>query len=311
MFTKSLKLAFGMLCISSLIVQSNYAQSNASEQHIQNAMRLIAHKVLLVSEDSLSVIPPIEQNKNEFIISFNVNFSFEPIQLAQIIDDVILETEISKHYFVSVKNCLSNDIVYSYEKGKVLDSTVSIISNEDKTSTIFPCGGRVYPLDCYRIFILVDNVDKNDRKSFIDITQSQSNQSNINFWVLMIIIPLIIILASMILYKRSKKTTESNFGLISIGEFQFDKIQTELIWNGEKIELTSKEADLLSLLQDNVNSTVEKEFILQKVWGDEGDYVGRTLDVFISKLRKKLELDSDLKIVNVRGVGYKLVISTR
>jgi DNA-binding response OmpR family regulator len=47
---------------------------------------------------------------------------------------------------------------------------------------------------------------------------------------------------------------------------------------------------------------------LNKVWGDEGDYIGRTLDVFISKLRKKLEADSSIKIVNIRGVGYKLVM---
>ena len=56
-----------------------------------------------------------------------------------------------------------------------------------------------------------------------------------------------------------------------------------------------------------VNTTVERDVILNMVWGDEGDYVGRTLDVFISKLRKKLEADSSVKIVNIRGVGYKLV----
>ena len=73
-------------------------------------------------------------------------------------------------------------------------------------------------------------------------------------------------------------------------------------------ELTSKEADLLLLLYNDVNTTVEREVILNRVWGDEGDYVGRTLDVFISKLRKKLEVDSKVKIVNIRGIGYKLVM---
>jgi len=47
---------------------------------------------------------------------------------------------------------------------------------------------------------------------------------------------------------------------------------------------------------------------LANVWGDQGDYVGRTLDVFISKLRKKLEADTNVRIVNIRGVGYKLVL---
>ena len=53
---------------------------------------------------------------------------------------------------------------------------------------------------------------------------------------------------------------------------------------------------------------MERDVILNMVWGDEGDYIGRTVDVFISKLRKKLEFDSKVKIVNVRGVGYKLVM---
>jgi DNA-binding response OmpR family regulator len=63
------------------------------------------------------------------------------------------------------------------------------------------------------------------------------------------------------------------------------------------------------LLHSSANSTLERECILRAVWGDEGDYVGRTLDVFISKLRKKLDADSSLKIVNVRGVGYKLILN--
>lgn len=64
---------------------------------------------------------------------------------------------------------------------------------------------------------------------------------------------------------------------------------------------------MLLLLHANVNQTIERVEILNIVWGDEGDYIGRTLDVFISKRRKKLEGDTNLQIVNIRGVGYKLV----
>ena len=65
---------------------------------------------------------------------------------------------------------------------------------------------------------------------------------------------------------------------------------------------------MLSLLYASVNETVNKETLLNKVWGDEGDYVGRTLDVYISKLRKKLESDTSIKLKNIRGVGYKLIV---
>ncbi|MBT8195742.1 MAG: winged helix-turn-helix domain-containing protein, partial [Bacteroidia bacterium] len=69
-----------------------------------------------------------------------------------------------------------------------------------------------------------------------------------------------------------------------------------------------KEADLLLLLYNSANTTVERETILIRVWGNDGDYVGRIMDVFISKLRKKLEADTSVKIVNIRGIGYKLVM---
>jgi DNA-binding response OmpR family regulator len=82
-----------------------------------------------------------------------------------------------------------------------------------------------------------------------------------------------------------------------------------LILGNEVTELTGKEVALLTVLHDSVNQTVEREVILNKVWGDEGDYIGRTLDVFISKLRKKLAADPDLKIANIRGVGYKLIVN--
>ena len=77
----------------------------------------------------------------------------------------------------------------------------------------------------------------------------------------------------------------------------------------ESTELTSKEADLLVVLHSSVNNTIEREVILNSVWGDEGDYVGRTLDVFVSKLRKKLSADPNIKITNIRGVGYRLILN--
>ena len=81
-----------------------------------------------------------------------------------------------------------------------------------------------------------------------------------------------------------------------------------LIRQEKTIELTSKESDLLNLLYESVNNTVDRETILNKVWGDEGDYVGRTLDVYVSKLRKKLENDSTIQLKNIRGIGYKLIV---
>jgi DNA-binding response OmpR family regulator len=97
---------------------------------------------------------------------------------------------------------------------------------------------------------------------------------------------------------------------IFIGSHSFDTVNLELELGETKEQLTSKESDLLLLLHRHVNEIVKREEILKSVWGDEGDYVGRTLDVFISKLRKRFQEDQNIKIVNVRGVGYKLIINT-
>jgi DNA-binding response OmpR family regulator len=97
--------------------------------------------------------------------------------------------------------------------------------------------------------------------------------------------------------------------ILLIGDTVFDQKNMTLLHAGEKIELSSKESDLLALLFTNVNRTIEREYMLKVVWGDEGDYVGRTLDVFVSRLRKKLEPDQRVKIVNIRGIGYKFIVN--
>ena len=104
-----------------------------------------------------------------------------------------------------------------------------------------------------------------------------------------------------------KKDALQSEDLISIGDYLFDNTKMTLLYKGDIVELSSKETDLLFLLHSHKNQVVERETILQIVWGDEGGYVGRTLDVFVSKLRKKLAEDSTIKIVNIRGVGYKMI----
>ena len=122
-------------------------------------------------------------------------------------------------------------------------------------------------------------------------------------------IPLILLIGIALYRNRKKELSPTNANIIEIGDYQFDKRNMILSLADNKTELTSKETDLLDLLRSSANTTVERDDILRHVWGDKGDYVGRTLDVFISKLRKKLEGDPSVKIANIRGVGYRLVVN--
>jgi len=93
-----------------------------------------------------------------------------------------------------------------------------------------------------------------------------------------------------------------------LGELTFYPGRQELQRGAQRYSLTGTEAQLLQVLVRQPNQLVSKQDILQEVWGDSSLYHSRSLDVFISRLRKHLEQDAELKIINVRGRGYKLVV---
>jgi hypothetical protein len=94
----------------------------------------------------------------------------------------------------------------------------------------------------------------------------------------------------------------------SLGKFLFNVKGQCLLLGSEVISLTDKECKVLEMLQKNYGELVPRETLLQKVWIDEGVITGRSLDMFVSKLRKKLSTDPELRITNVHGKGYKLEI---
>jgi DNA-binding response OmpR family regulator len=81
-----------------------------------------------------------------------------------------------------------------------------------------------------------------------------------------------------------------------------------LMCGGKSQSLTFREAKLLQLFAENPDQLMEREFIINRIWADEGVLVGRSLDVFVSRLRKKLADDPSVAIVAVHGVGYKLEV---
>jgi DNA-binding response OmpR family regulator len=93
-----------------------------------------------------------------------------------------------------------------------------------------------------------------------------------------------------------------------VGNFIFYYPAGELLNENKKRKLTSREADLLHLLLLKRNEPLSRIDILQTLWGNTDYFSGRSLDVFISKLRRYLSFDTSVKIINVRGIGYKLIV---
>ncbi|WP_379091743.1 response regulator transcription factor [Pedobacter sp. UC225_65] len=96
--------------------------------------------------------------------------------------------------------------------------------------------------------------------------------------------------------------------MLKIGAFQFFPNRQELLFNEQKIRLSHKEAELLSLLVKHQNQVLDRRATLLKLWGDDNPFHARTMDVFITKLRKHLQGDPTIEIINIRGHGYKLIV---
>jgi DNA-binding response OmpR family regulator len=108
--------------------------------------------------------------------------------------------------------------------------------------------------------------------------------------------------------KRNEKFSTKTQNIQTLGKYQFDFKNFELIGPISQRKLTKKEADLLKLLVDHQGQVLERELLSNMVWGDDNYFVGRSMDVFITRLRKYLSQDENISIVNIHGVGFKLVV---
>lgn len=106
-------------------------------------------------------------------------------------------------------------------------------------------------------------------------------------------------------FNEEKKTTTR----FEIGNYLFDSLAQTLTYAGLKQELSHRESEILKRLCENQNQVVNTQNVLLDLWGDDNFFNSRSLHVFITKLRHKLSADERIRIVNVRGIGYKLILN--
>ncbi len=109
-------------------------------------------------------------------------------------------------------------------------------------------------------------------------------------------------------FLRRKYVTVSVNDQYKIGLYNFDYRNLTISLQSDHRSLTQKEADLLKMLLDHKNNVVKRSLILEKLWGEDDYFLGRSMDVFISRLRKYLSGDDKIKLDNIHGVGFKLII---
>lgn len=113
-----------------------------------------------------------------------------------------------------------------------------------------------------------------------------------------------LILKIEVFLRRSKVADAPPATRFTLGQYVFDYGNLKLSREGEERRLTQKEADLLRFLHQNRNQVVKRSDILETIWGENDYFLGRSLDVFISRLRKYLREDETLQIENIHGVGF-------
>lgn len=252
-----------------------------SEDHIKVVLREVGNQLLLVNRDSTSlVLPVLVLDESRYRLSFQKQLSFEPNDLVSIFRENFQRSKLSKDYSVEVVQCKDEEVAYSYE----------VSANEE--NTIIPCSNRILPKQCYTI----------------EVRLIQNEKIDFNNTILLVVLALVgLPLLALLLYRRNYKVENSDAeNVIRIGSFKFYAEQNKLIKEAEEISLSKKECELLEIFVSRPNEVIKRDELTKRVWEDNGVFVGRSLDTYISKLRKKLKGDDSIKLTNVHGVGYKL-----
>ncbi|TRX16373.1 winged helix-turn-helix domain-containing protein [Flavobacterium franklandianum] len=248
-------------------------------------LRRIGHELLLQSGDSTSRVLPVKKiAENEYQIRFENKLSFQPVSLVNTTQRLLVKDPLSRDYVVNVLNCGNPSVVYGFAISK------------NKKDDIVSCVGRKQPIACYIINIKF-------KPNGMITTKNKYFLGGLSFLAFIGFIYLKSV--------KLRKTLPDNqhTDMLTLGAVLFDTKNKKLIINGNTIDLTGTETRVLLIFALSPNEIIERSRLQKEIWEDEGVVVGRSLDMFISKLRKKLEFDPNIKIVVIRGKGYKLEIS--
>lgn len=310
------------------------ADRDLRAKEVNLIIRQMGHRLLLQAGDRTSrVLPVTETKEGTFLLTFEKELVFNNDSLMALSQDLLPKTQFPSGYTVTVHDCLKAGIVYGFQ-----------VSNT--SPDVLPCKGRGQLPGCYTIEItfpdLYDNYESAEQKQAdndllsvesksIRIDRLEANPKGKDFkmgifdspFFIMVFSSMLVLLGIAFLIGRFRKNvtpalvplqdhailTESLPEGSAIGKFLFDVKGQRLILGSEVISLTEKEYKILELLNKNFGELIPRETLMQEIWINEGVITGRSLDMFVSKLRKKLSSDPALRITNVHGKGYKLETS--
>lgn len=259
----------------------NEPSDNFSPDQINLALRRTADGLLRQWGDNTSRIPAIEQT-SKGVWRIQLDQPFHYFQLPSILQESFDLYGITRPYEVAVRNCTDASIELGYHQHDFLQNNQ------------VPCGTRKMPEGCHFIEI-----------TFLESSATEPLLAGKATGILLLIIGG---LAGYWLFRKQKSSTDNNdeTSWIEFGNSRLDTIGQVLISAGVRHTLTFRETKLLNLFALSPDRLLERDYILQQVWKDEGVMVRRSMDVFVSRLRKKLSADPTVGIVAIHGIGYRM-----
>jgi len=288
--------SFSWLLFFLCFIQANAGLGNNDSvlfaENVNLALRRTAHHLFSQNGDSTSRIPPVQQiDANTFVVEMDHLFDYD--KLPDLLSESLSIHGIKRGYNVSVLNCDNGQLELGY----------SFLDLQGKGE--IPCRGRKQEPGCYTLKVSFDK-------------EENIASANSGFWF----VTFGGILAGLgyVVWKRNRKieiredevtdVPVENVAHILFGNSTLDMTNLLLVSGNDSYQLTYREAKLLNLFAGNKNQVLERDFILKSVWEDEGIIVGRSVDVFVSRLRKMLLSDRQVKISAVHGVGYRMEVAS-
>lgn len=295
---KKVGVGIGLLLAGLLLAQLTMSVSAEQKtagtnfaRHVNLALRRTAHTLLRQQGDSTSRIVPVQQlDDRTFAIRLEKPFTYDSIPT--LLQESLELHKISTPYDVAVLNCTHGEVELGYTFYDL------------KTSEGVACNGRVQEAGCH----------------ILQITFSIPATASISPWWAGALGFLLAGLMGLAWYRvgghkvpleNPESALAPENSLLYLGQTTFDPANQSLMVAGTSQTLTYRETKLLRLFAEHPNQLLERDFILKSVWGDEGIIVGRSADVFVSRLRKLLQHDPTLRLASVHGVGYRLEVHSK
>jgi hypothetical protein len=259
---------------------TNPAFTPPDPQSVGLLLRSVGHEVLQAAGDSTTRIPPVRRSSaHTFVLTLPSGFEYD--LLPGVLAAALRKGSVRTDYEVAVRACGTPEVILGYR-----------FRTSDPDAEV-PCVGREQLPGCSEITV-----------TFLPATRNAGV-----WWWAAGLLAMLAGLGGYVWKKRTLRPVPAAEAPVAVSAAlpDLDLANLEIRFDHTRHALTFREAKLLDYFFRHPNELLPREQILKAVWEDEGVMVDRSLDVFVSRLRKILALGSQLRIENVRGVGYRLV----